>query len=79
MRRAILLVGFALTACASEGDKAAEDYEFAKSSPSTNIQDMCDAATRAREAYVRDHDTENVSRWSGIASMDCNRAAMYRR
>lgn len=63
-----------LAGCSSAGDKAANEYALAKDSPAGTSKDMCEAATRAKDAYLADGDRTNFERWSATAAMDCLRA-----
>lgn len=78
MRRFMLLLAFAITACKSEGDRFADDYELAKTDPNLSGEDMCLAAEAAAAAYAKEHAQKEASRWRATASVACLRVRMGR-
>jgi uncharacterized lipoprotein YmbA len=61
-----IIAALALAGCASEGDKAAEEYRIAEKH-SIYPAEKCAAARRARDAYLREGDEYNYKLWSSIA------------
>lgn len=78
MKRLILLAALALSACKSEGDRFADDYERAKSDPHLHGADMCAAATSAASAYQQEHDLDKASEWRSKAQLSCAMSAPAR-
>jgi hypothetical protein len=57
--RLLLLAAFTLTSCSTEGDRAAERYEFLKQN-SASASDLCAAARDVADAYSRDQNEEDI-------------------
>jgi hypothetical protein len=76
--RLLLLAAFTLTSCSTEGDRAAERYEFLKQN-SASASDLCAAARDVADAYSRDQNEEGYRAARAEAALACLRASDGRR
>lgn len=72
MKKAILAVAIALAACQSEGEAAEERYRIVSENYGS-AADRCAAAQEVAQAYLRDEDAEEYTKWNLAADSECRK------
>jgi PBP1b-binding outer membrane lipoprotein LpoB len=74
MRKLIFIAVLALAGCASEAEKAEAEYRIVEANAIEGIDDadVCAAARKVEDAYLREGNAEKHKLWSLFASTDCS-------
>jgi uncharacterized lipoprotein YmbA len=70
MKKLIFVVALALAGCASEGEKAEEEYRLA-AKHAVDHKELCEPAQRAADAYLRAGDEKRYEHWKLMVSVHC--------
>ena len=70
MKRLIFIAALALVGCASEAEKAEEEYRIV-AARAIDDRDKCAAARRVEAAYLREGNAKSYEHWNLIAASTC--------
>ena len=69
---AVVIVALALTGCQRAAEKAGRDYEFLEQSGTASREELCRAATKARDAWAARHNEDRHRYWQVVAYDSCH-------
>lgn len=70
MKKLIFMVALMVTGCASEGERAEEEYRLAEKH-AVDHTELCKPAQKAASAYLRAGDEKRYEHWNLMVSVHC--------